>query len=170
MRATCVSAPSNFMEEFLKAIPAFLGSMVKFILGPTIGYGSHLHFLTTVFVTVAGMMTTVTIFTYFGDWIRNKFLRKKNSEQDKVDKVKYEGTWKKYGLPGIALLTPVVLTPVGGTLLALSSGSPKEKIIFFMFVSAAFWSLIFSGTIYFLGGEFFPAFMRWIFENFPPEI
>src|SRR6185295_4764759 len=168
MQATCVSVPSNFfMEEFLKAIPVFLGSMVKFILGPTIGYGSHLNFLTTVFVTIAGMMTSVTIFTYFGDWIRKKFLRKK---QDAPEKVKYEGVWKKYGLPGIALLTPVILTPLGGTLLALSSGSSKEKIIFFMFVSASFWSLIFSTTIYFLGGEYLPSFMKWIFANFPPAV
>ena len=156
------------MEEFLKAIPVFLGSMIKFILGPTIGFGAHLHFLTTVFVTIAGMMTSVTLFTYFGDWIRKKFFRKRNNVES--DKVKYEGMWKKYGLTGIALLTPIILTPVGGTLLALSSGSPKEKIIFFMFVSAAFWSLTFSGIIYFFGGEFFPEFMKWIFTNFPPEV
>jgi hypothetical protein len=39
-----------------------------------------------------------------------------------------------------------------------------------MFVSAAFWSLIFSGTIYFLGGEYLPSFMKWIFANFPPAV
>ena len=157
------------MEEVLKAIPVFLGSMVKFILGPSIGYAANLHFLTTVLVTTAGMMTSVVIVVFFGEWIRKRFFKMKGSAQTDTDK-NYTGMWKKYGLTGIALLTPVILTPIGGSLLALSSGSTKEKIIFFMFVSASAWSLIFSGIIYFLGREVFPEFMKWIFENFPPAL
>lgn len=156
------------LEEILKAIPVFLFSMVKFILGPSIGFGAKLHFLTTVFVTVAGMMTSVVIFTYFGEWIKNRFFKKRKIFTS--NNRRFAGTWKKYGLTGIAFLTPLLLTPIGGTLLAVSFGSPKEKIIFFMFVSAAAWSLIFSGVIYFLGGEVFPEFMKWIFANFPPQI
>ena len=117
------------MEEFLKAIPVFLGSMVKFIFGPSIGFAARLHFLTTIFVTVAGMMTSVIIFTFFGEWIRGRFFKSK--EKPSTETIKYAGIWKKYGLAGIAFLTPVILTPIGGTLLAVSSGSPKEKIIFF---------------------------------------
>ena len=155
------------VEEILKAIPVFFGSMVKFILGPSIGFGTHLHFLTTVFVTIAGMMTSVIIFTYFGDWIRKRFFKSKNHFASK--KRRFSGILEKYGLPGIAFLSPIILTPIGGTLLAVSSGNPRERIIFFMFLSASVWSLIFSGVIYFLGGEVFPEFMKWIFANFPPE-
>jgi hypothetical protein len=42
----------------------------------------------------------------------------------------------------------------------LGSGSSKERIIFYMFVSAAAWSLILSGVIYFFGREFLPDFVR----------
>lgn len=146
------------MEELLKAIPVFLGSMVKFILGPTIGFAAKLHFLTTVFVTIAGMMTSVTLFTFFGEWIRKRFF--KNKMPLSTNNPKHQGIWKKYGLAGIAFFTPVVLTPIGGTLLAVSSGSPKEKIIFFMFVSAAIWSLIFTGVIYFVGSQVLPEFVK----------
>jgi hypothetical protein len=58
------------------------------------------------------------------------------------------------------LLTPVVLTPIGGTLLAVSSGSPKEKIIIYMLVSASFWSVVISLLIYFFGNEVLPDFLR----------
>ncbi|HZB13588.1 MAG TPA: hypothetical protein VE467_11185, partial [Chryseolinea sp.] len=61
--------------------------------------------------------------------------------------------WKKYGLIGVAALTPILLTPIGGTLLALSSGSPKDKIIFYMFISASVWSVIMSVGLYFFGNE-----------------
>ena len=149
-------------EEFLKAIPVLLFSMIKFILGPTLGFASRLHFLTTVFVTIAGMMSMVLSFTYFGEWLRLKVLSRffKNRKRFSPNSRKFASVWKKYGLTGIAFLTPLVLTPIGGTLLAVSSGSPRKKIIFYMFVSAVAWSLIFSGIIYFIGREALPKFVN----------
>lgn len=134
--------------------------MLKFILGPTLGFAAKLHFLTTVFVTILGMMTMVVVFTYFGEWIRAKLQAKFPTKRFTPKNRKFAGIWKKYGLTGIAVLTPIILTPIGGTLLAVSSGSPKEKIIFFMFISAAAWALIFSSIIYFVGGEVLPEFVK----------
>ena len=149
-------------EEFLKALPVLLFSMIKFILGPTLGFAARLHFLTTVFVTILGMMSMVFAFTYAGEWIRNKVLARffKNRKLFTPKSRKFVSVWKKYGLTGIAFLTPLVLTPIGGTLLAVSSGSPREKIILYMFISAAAWALIFSGIIYFIGREALPEFVN----------
>jgi membrane protein DedA with SNARE-associated domain len=149
-------------EEILKAIPVYFSCMLKFILGPIGGYASGLKLITTILTTVFGMMTIVFLFTYSGNWIREKILNRfsrKNSKSERKDQ-KFKAIWKKYGLAGVALLTPVILTPIGGTLLAVSSGSPKEKIIFYMFISAAAWSVIFSVTVYFFGNEFLPDFIK----------
>ena len=150
------------MEEFLRAIPVFLFSMIKFILGPTLGFAARLHFLTTVFVTIAGMMSMVLVFTYAGEWMRDKVLSRFFKDRKRFTKRnrKFVSIWKKYGMTGVAFLTPLILTPIGGTLLAVSSGSPKEKIIFYMFVSAAAWALIFTGIIYFIGREALPEFVN----------
>jgi len=149
------------MEEFGKAIPVVIASMIKFIGGPLVGFAAHVHFITTVLATVVGMMAMVLLFTFFGDWMRvhvfSRF-RKKKTKLFTPSRRKYAGLWKKYGLAGIAFFTPVFLTPIGGTLIAVSSGSPKEKIIFYMFVSAAVWSMVFTGIIYFFGKEFLPEF------------
>lgn len=149
-------------EEILKAIPVFLFSMLKFILGPTLGFAARLHFITSVLVTVAGMMSMVVAFTYFGDWLRKKVLSRffKNKKRFTANNRKFVTIWKKYGLTGIAFLTPLVLTPIGGTLLAVSSGSPREKIIFYMLISAVAWALIFTGIIYFIGREALPEFVK----------
>jgi membrane protein DedA with SNARE-associated domain len=150
------------VEELIKTIPVFLLSMVKFIFGPVVGFATHLHFITTVFVTIGGMMSTVVGFTYFGDWMRKRLLQRyfKNRKKFTALNRRMAGVWKRYGLIGIAILTPIIFTPIGGTLLAVSSGSPKERIIFYMFVSAAGWSLIFSTIVYFLGREFLPDFVK----------
>jgi membrane protein DedA with SNARE-associated domain len=149
-------------QEILKAIPVYFSCMFKFILGPLGGYASGLNLITTILTTVLGMMTVVFLFTYFGEWIRKKVFDRfmKRKKKTEAQEKKFAALWKKYGLTGIALLTPIVLTPIGGTLLAVSSGSPKEKIIFYMFISAAVWSVVFSITIYFFGNEVLPDFLK----------
>jgi hypothetical protein len=159
-------------EEILKAIPVYFSCMLKFILGPIGGYASGLNLVTTILTTVFGMMTVVVLFTYFGNWLRTKvfhrFRRNKSKSEarhkrSEARNKRFANIWKRYGLTGIALLTPIILTPIGGTLLAISSGSPKEKIIFYMFISASVWSVLFSMGTYFLGNEIvnlLPDFMK----------
>ena len=53
--------------------------------------------------------------------------------------------WVKYGLVGIAFLTPVFLSIPIGTVLANSLVSNRKKIILYMFVSILFWSLTITG-------------------------
>lgn len=150
-------------EEILKAIPVYFSCMLKFILGPIGGYAAGLNLVTTILTTVFGMMTVVFMFTFFGDWLKanvlNRF-RKKDRKIDEKKNTRFANIWKRYGLVGVALLTPIILTPIGGTLLAVSSGSPKDKIIFYMFISAAGWSVLFSMAIYFFGNEVLPDFIK----------
>ncbi len=150
------------VEEILKAIPVYFSTMFKFILGPLGGFAAGLHVVTTIVTTVAGMMTVVVCLTYFGNWIREKILHRwmKSHERNEARSKKLAAIWKKYGLPGVALLTPLILTPIGGTLLAVSSGSPKEKIIVYMLISAVVWAIVFSVTVYFFGNEVLPGFIR----------
>nr|PZN55466.1 MAG: hypothetical protein DIU61_05630 [Bacteroidota bacterium] len=127
--------------------------MLKFILGPVGGYLAKLNMVTTILTTVAGMMTVVLAFAFFGDLIKkyvvNRYFQRKTrfSEKNK----KFVRIWRKYGLAGVAALTPLLFTPIGGALLAVGFGSPRDKLIIYMFVSASFWSVALTVLIYFLG-------------------
>jgi hypothetical protein len=141
------------LEELAKAIPVYFSSMLKFIFGPLGGYVAGLNIVTTILTTVAGMMTVVLGFAFFGDFLRDRVFsyffqdKKKFSERNR----KFVRIWRKYGLIGVAALTPVLFTPIGGTLLAVSFGTPRNKLIFAMFVSASVWSVILTTIIYFFG-------------------
>lgn len=139
-------------EELLKAIPVFFSSALKFIFGPIEGYLEHLHFVTTFLATVGGMMLSVIAFTYFGDWIKRKIWHRffPIKQEDKPH-TKFRDFIKKHGLEGIAFLTPVFLTPIGGTILAVSMGNRKGKIILYMLISAVAWGLVFTTLIYWVG-------------------
>ena len=138
-------------EEILKAFSVYLSSMIKFIFGPIGGKAAGLHLITTMVVTAAGMMTVVVAFTYFGEFLRSKILHHffpKKELEERTPK-KRSAFFTKYGLAGIALLTPVILTPIGGTLLAVSVSPNREKIIFYMLISACTWAVILTLAVYF---------------------
>ena len=148
-------------DIILRVATVYVSTMLKFILGPVGGYAAGLNIVVTILVTVCSMMTVVLVFAFFGDFIRQRVLRrffntKKFTERNR----KYVWIWRRYGLFGIAFLTPILLTPIGGTLLAISFGTPKNRLILFMFVSAAAWSVVLSIVVYFFGNEFFPDLLR----------
>jgi membrane protein DedA with SNARE-associated domain len=150
-------------EEILKAVPVFFSSMIKFIFGPVGGYAAGLHVVTTILSTTLGMMTIVILFAYFGNWIKAKVFsrfRRKDKPVSQKNNRRLARIWKKYGLTGVALLTPIILTPIGGTLLAVSSGSPREKIILYMFISASVWAVVLTFSIYLLGNEILPDWLK----------
>ena len=50
--------------------------------------------------------------------------------------------WRKYGVPGIAFFTPILLSPPGGSILANAFGGKRKEIIKWMWIFGAAWSLI----------------------------
>ncbi|MEM6360421.1 MAG: hypothetical protein AAF149_20905 [Bacteroidota bacterium] len=130
--------------------------MLKFIAGPTLGYAAGFSFLTTVLITISGMMASVVLFTYLGAYLRERvlrrFFRRKRVFSPKTRR--FVTIWKKYGISGIAFLTPLILTPIGGTIVLTSFGSPRRAILMTMLFSAVIWSLVFVSLIYAFGTVF----------------
>lgn len=142
-------------EELLKAIPIYFSSMVKFFFGPLGSYAAGLNILTSILVTVAGMMTVVLIFAFFGTYIReviaSRIKRKRKLFTPKNRRI--VRIWRHFGIAGIAILTPVLFTPIVGAALAVSFGAPRQHIIFYMFISASVWAVLVSVAVYLLGDE-----------------
>ncbi len=148
-------------EEILKAIPVFLSSMIKFILGPTGGYTLGLHPVSTVLATVAGSMCSVVAFTFFGDWLRLKVLHRFGKKKVfSANNRRFVSLWKKYGIVGVAALMPLILTPIGGTALAVGFGSPPKKILTYMLISSTVWAIIFTTAIYAFGKAVLPEIIK----------
>ena len=143
------------LDNILSYIEVFGLSTFKFFLGPFTGiYHADLSVFETAILTTLGMMTTVIFITYFGEKIRTYYFKKrgkKASVKMTPRKRKVIKVWHTYGMKGIAFLTPLILTPIGGTIIAVSFGAKKRKIILSMLVSAMIWSVIISLGLYFLG-------------------
>ena len=143
--------------------------MFKFIAGPLGGYLAGFSYLGTVAITIVGMMSSVFLFTYLGKALKKHVLGYifRNKKKFTPRNRKFVRIWRKYGTRGVAFLTPVILTPIGGTLLMTSMGTPRMTIMTTMLASAVFWSIIISGVIFFFGEQVVPILLG--LTNLDPE-
>lgn len=159
--------------QIFKLIQVILISGVKFLFAPfvAIGYG-FTYFQTVVFTTVGGI-AGLFFFYYFSRWLIKLYFficpvvisyfggeeARKVYEQGqcrKKDKKKFTRKNKtiinirnRYGLFGIILLTPVLLSIPIGAFLAQKYYSKKSHILFYLSLSVLMWSFFIS-SFYFL--------------------
>ncbi|MFD3409232.1 hypothetical protein SKC37_11220 [Aquirufa sp. HETE-83D] len=133
---------------------AYSGVMIatglKFIAGPITGFSLGLAWYETVLFTWLGAMIMVTIIITSGKAILGLVSKYRTSKPKLFSKrVRYAvDIWRRFGIKGIAALMPLIFTPIGGSLLALSFKVPTPRILFFMGISSLFWSLIYVAGIY----------------------
>ena len=94
---------------------------------------------------IIGGTIGIVLFTYLGDFIQvyaikkfpNRFGKKFTRSNRFLVRVK-----QKFGLGGIAALSPVILSLPVGILFALALTGDKKKVMFSMMVSMLFWAAI----------------------------
>lgn len=125
-------------------------SSIKFVAGPLTGFGLGLSMLETIVFTWVGMMFTVTVMLTIGRFLVQQIARIRVQRPKLFSgRVRYAvSIWQRFGIKGIAVMTPLLFTPIGGSLLALSFKVPTPRVLFFMAISGIFWSVIFTVLFY----------------------
>lgn len=142
----------------------FLGA-TKFQIASVYGKAAGLSFSAVFFVNVAGGCAGVLFFLFLTDYLIRLFSRWKgangaqvseNSEKDKPFKKKIFTPWKRFlirfmkrfGMAGIAFVTPSVLSiPLGVFLADRLNGKfihNRRVLVLHMMISVFFWSLVFN--------------------------
>lgn len=131
----------------MKYVSVFLVSMVKFFGGPVAGVSMNLSFLETVLVSVAGMMTSVVVFSIVGiaanNWYKRRASKNNKTKFNKRNR-RIIKVYRTFGIGGIAFLTPLILSPIIGTIFAVMLGGSRSKIFFMMLGSALFWGVVYT--------------------------
>lgn len=125
--------------------------MVKLILGVPLALSLDFSFWQTVFFCFLGGSFGVLFFAFFTEKLLKIYYRffPKKVVSEKVDDNKKETlkqkmvrkARKKYGLIGLAFLTPVFLSIPFGTFITLRYFPDKTKTLPYLFVSVFLWSL-----------------------------
>jgi hypothetical protein len=155
------------MKEVLEVLGIFALSAVKFgIAGVPAAVFAKFSFFKTMVVTVSGGLVGTLFFTYLSDWvldgierIRLKFRKGKPAPKKKLFTRSNRMLVKvkaKFGLIGLAVITPLILSIPLGAFLAVRYYHNKQKIILFMSVSIFCWALL----LYFFYNFFYSKFVN----------
>jgi hypothetical protein len=155
--------------SFFKFIQVLILSAIKFLLAPPLSFKLGFTFFQTVLVTTIGGLLGIIFFFFISEillrlfrraWphIKAYFIRKKNLLPKPAlvkpnRKGKKRFSWKnkfivltrrKYGLLGIAILTPILLSIPLGTFLANKYYRNKKSVLLHLALSVVCWSIIMS--------------------------
>lgn len=143
----------------------YILSTLKFIGGPVYGASFGLNIFETSLFTILGAMTSVVVFSYLGDEFRTSMRKRaikrgKNRRTFTKRRRRIVKIYQRFGIKGIAFFTPLLLTPIGGTIVALSFGVPRKKIIWTMLPYCIIWGVIISVSCIVFWHELRPLFHR----------
>jgi len=148
------------MSTLFKILPLFLLSMVKFVVGvPSAFAAFQFNFWELLLFAISAGFMGVTVFMFFSDWLfavwdafKYRFFRKKEPVKKKIFTRQsriFVRIIKKYGLPGIALITPTIISIPIGTILARRLYPDRKKVYIYLLVSVVIWSFILSLVLHF---------------------
>lgn len=142
------------MDPLSKYISVVLASMLKFVAGPLAGLALELSWWESAACTFVGMMLSVILFTFLGRQIRLWWeqFRKSKRRLFSPSTRRAVKVYRHFGIAGIACLTPLLFTPIGGTLLAVSFKASPLRILSWMVVFGVVWGILLTLAIYYFPG------------------
>ncbi|MDX2188719.1 MAG: hypothetical protein SFY32_02540 [Bacteroidota bacterium] len=131
------------LEQVTKWLSVFILSMIKFIGGPVSATALGLSTFETIMLSVLGMMTSVLLFSTLGYWFKaNVMIKFKKPNLFTKKSRRMVSLWQRFGMQGVAFLTPIIFSPIIGTMVATSFGVSKRKIFVYMLISSIFWAIV----------------------------
>ena len=135
------------MDKIIEIVVLLLLSSVKFALA--VGYmlfNKGFGYWETVMILMCGGTIGVFSFYFFGEWIMHKWKAFRNSKKTPKKFTKTNRLVvkirRKYGLIGLALITPVLLSIPVGCIIAARYYRFSYKVILYLIGSVVFWSFV----------------------------
>lgn len=137
----------NYLSDWAQIAIIVLVSIFKYGIGIFTAINSSLGFWTSIVSNMIGGGIGVFMFTYLGSFIKKIYIkfRYKNKKPIIFNKwnrflIRFR---RNFGLIGIAILSPIILTIPVGVILSLQITDNKVKIFFYIFSGCLIWSWIF---------------------------
>jgi hypothetical protein len=136
--------------DIAKYISVIIASMLKFFMGPITGYALSVKLGEAMICSGIGMMLSVILTLIFGSFISNYLETRPKTKRTLFSKrIRFAvKIYQRLGLFGIAMLTPPLFMPIGGTLMALSFKIRPVRIALFMLLAAVFYAIVGTFLVY----------------------
>ena len=137
------------LETILKYLGIYLLACLKSIFPPLLGPAAGMSNLEIILITVAGLMTSVLVFSFLGEKIKTEvipiFIKTPKKFTPKTRRM--VRIWKRFGVIGVCFLTPLILSPPGGSLLVTTVGAPRKQVYLYMLLFGFMWATIWTFSV-----------------------
>ncbi len=135
------------MTQFIAYIIVFLLAATPFleIVGVIpIGVVAGLHAVPVTIIAFIGNMLTIVIVIFLMDKIKVWLEKRKQKKKEKSKKREERAAriWKRYGLPGLAIISPILIGSHLVTILAMGFGGTRKQITVWMTASIFVWAIV----------------------------
>ncbi|GAB4424537.1 MAG: hypothetical protein OHK0039_41800 [Bacteroidia bacterium] len=133
-----------FSEKLLAYVSIGLVSSIKFLLAVIVAMGTPGFGFWDIMISAGGgALLGAVVFAYFGAQIRNWLCSrfKIGKPVSYARRRRIYGIWKRYGLPGVAFLAPII-SPMVSIGIAISFQEKPNKILAYMAVSILGWTTL----------------------------
>lgn len=156
------------IEYWLKVLEVGLISSVKFLLAPFEAERYHFTFWESFAITTIGGIIGIYVFYYAGSkitiwWRHLKALLKAIFVRKPVEAIEHEprkiftkgrrfiiGIKMKFGLFGVAFITPCIISIPVGTIVAANFYKKRKGVLLYFIVLLVLWSLLLNGIAQYL--------------------
>ncbi|MDV2581900.1 small multi-drug export protein [Alkalibacillus haloalkaliphilus] len=133
------------MNELLQSMGIFLLSLIPFVESPggaAIGTLIGLPILLVLVISMFGnWLSLMMIIVPFNAWlVRFRESKQKGFIHRRASKAKER--YEKYGVPGVALLAPLIASGHIAAFASLAAGASKRKVVYWHVISIVIWGLI----------------------------
>jgi hypothetical protein len=127
--------------DLTSVIWVFIASIVELWFGIPLGLYLGLNPVIIAITAATGSILSAVLVATLGDGLRNSFLKWRYG--DKIPrKGRIYDIWKKYGIIGLGLLSPLLLGAPIGAALGIGLGAPKERLLLWMSIGIVIWSAL----------------------------
>lgn len=138
----------QYIVIFLLAIAPWMDVSIVVPLGVVWGLPPFLVGITAFIGNLILILLLSFFFKQYAKWRTARRLKKGITTPSKKE-TRSRRLWERYGIPGLALLAPILVGTDIAAVLALTFGSSRTHVVSWMTVSLAVWTVIFTvGSMY----------------------
>ncbi len=129
------------MEILYSVIIIFIVGIMELWLAVPLGFVFNLSPLSTAFFSALGSITAAVIVTFSGAELRSKFIKWRYGTNKGPKRGRIYEIWKKYGVIGLGLLSPLFFGAPLGAALGIILGADKYPLLLWMILGIIIWSV-----------------------------
>jgi membrane protein YqaA with SNARE-associated domain len=119
----------------------FIASIIELWLAIPLGLYLNLNPLLIIIISSVGSILSAVSVIFLGEGVRNWFIKRRYGDKT-PDRGKIYEIWKRYGVIGLGLLSPLVFGAPLGAAVGIGLGANKNRLLFWMAIGIVIWSII----------------------------